>query len=67
MFRRHLLPGSNVKQYTGLLITASMSYSSTLKMEVASFSETSINLYHSIRRHVPEDSGPCSITVRNTE
>jgi hypothetical protein len=43
-----------------------MSYSSTLKVEVALFTETSIDLYHSVRCHISEDSGTYSYTIRNS-
>jgi hypothetical protein len=38
-----------VRIMLNFLIIAYLSYSSTLKMEVVSFSGTSIDLYHSIR------------------
>jgi hypothetical protein len=38
------------------ILAACLVYSSTLKMEAVLSSEISVNFYHVIRRHIPEDS-----------
>jgi hypothetical protein len=40
-----------------------VAYSSTLKMEVTCFSETSVHFQRNIRRYIPDDTNPC-ISVR---